>query len=143
MPDENKNEGDGEQEAPRRGAAKKAAAKKEEPRQPPISMVDASPDNPSGIEEVSEEHARQLGEFRGFGGPGASGATVAGAAVHVATQGGTKPLPVAPHEHPDPSVGAEPDDQPTSQAAALESGDAETHADNPHPVGINLLVPAV
>ncbi|HEV7424547.1 MAG TPA: hypothetical protein VGO21_05185 [Candidatus Paceibacterota bacterium] len=51
-------------------------------------------ENPSGIEAVSEEHAMHVGQLRGFGGPGAAGATVAGPVVHVATEGGTKPLPI-------------------------------------------------
>lgn len=66
----------------------------EKQKEAPITFGEPTEENPSGIESVSEEHALHLGELRGFGGPGAAGATVAGPAVHVATEGGTKPLPV-------------------------------------------------
>lgn len=67
-------------------------------KEPPITHGEVTEENPSGIEAVSDEHAMKLGQLRGFGGPGAAGATVAGPAVHVATEGGTKPLPIPESE---------------------------------------------
>lgn len=98
--------------------------KKAEDKEPPITQGEVTKETPHGIEAVSEEHAEFLGQLRGFGGPGAAGATVAGPAVHVATEGGTKPLPVKDlPEDVETSGGAEPsEDDPTSQAAALKSG---------------------
>lgn len=69
----------------------------EKKTEPPITQGEPTEDNPSGITAVSDEHAMRLGEARGDGGPGAAGATVAGPAVHVATEGGSKPLPVRRH----------------------------------------------
>src|SRR5437763_14707303 len=92
----------------------------------PITHGEVSTDNPSGIEKVSDEHAQHLGGLVGFGGPGAAGAVVSGAAVHVATEGGTKPLPVANlPEDVETSGGADASRQATSQAAALGSGAAK------------------
>src|SRR4051794_38763222 len=98
--------------------------KKGEGKEPPITHGEVTKENPHGIESVSEEHAQFLGSRVGFGGPGAAGATVAGPAVHVATEGGTKPLPVKDlPEDVETSGGAEPnEDDLTSQAAALKSG---------------------
>lgn len=98
--------------------------KKEGDKEPPITHGEVTKERPHGIESVSEEHAEFLGSRVGFGGPGAAGATVAGAAVHVATEGGTKPLPVRNlPEDVETSGGAEPsEDDLTSQAAALRSG---------------------
>jgi hypothetical protein len=110
-----------------RSTRKKAKEDKAEEKEQPITHSEVTRENPSGIEKVSEDHAAHLGTLRGFGGPGAAGATVAGPIVHVATSGGTKPLPdksFNEEEHEEPSGGAEPgDDQPTSQKAALESGE--------------------
>jgi hypothetical protein len=115
----------------------KKRAESNEP-EPPITYGEVTKDKPHGIEKVSDEHAEFLGQLRGFGGPGAAGATVAGPAVHVATEGGTKPLPVRDlPEGVETSGGAEPDieDQPTSQAGALESG-LEDNADNKHEASV-------
>jgi len=65
-----------------------------EEKQPAVTTCEVTEENPSGIEAVSEEHAERIGQLRGFGGPGADGCTVAGPVVHVATEGGTKPLPL-------------------------------------------------
>lgn len=99
---------------------KKAGDKQE----PPITFGEVTKENPHGIESVSEEHAQHLGTLVGHGGPGAAGATVAGPAVHVATEGGTKPLPVRDlPEDVETTGGAEPNkDDLTSQDAALKSG---------------------
>lgn len=102
--------------------------------EPPVTRTEVTKDNPSGIEAVSEEHAMHLGGLSGFGGPGAAGAVVAGPEIHVATEGGKKPLPVKNlPEGVTTSGGAEPKpkDQPTSQAAALGSG-IEDNDDNKH-----------
>jgi hypothetical protein len=98
--------------------------KEEDKKEPPITHGEVTKDRPHGIESVSEEHAIHIGGLRGFGGPGAAGATVAGPAVHVATEGGTKPLPVKDlPEDVETSGGAEPrKDDLTSQTAALKSG---------------------
>jgi hypothetical protein len=114
-----------------RTTRKKADNKKPEPA---ITYGEVTKDKPHGIEKVSDEHAEFIGGLRGFGGPGAAGATVAGPVHFVATEGGTKPLPVKDlPEDVKTSGGAEPDteDQPTSQPAALESG-IEDNADNKH-----------
>lgn len=79
---------------PRRRRQNGEDDKSSEQSEQPITHGEPTEDNPSGIVAVSEEHALHLGELRGHGGPGAAGATVAGPAVHVATEGGTKPLPV-------------------------------------------------
>jgi hypothetical protein len=113
--------------------SRSTSQKANEPEQP-VTRGEVTKENPHGIEKVSDEHARQLGEFRGFGGPGAAGATVAGAAVHVATEGGKKPLPVSSlPEGVKTSGGAIPKakDQPTSQVGAAESG-LEDNEDNKH-----------
>lgn len=95
-----------------------------------ITHGEVSADNPSGIEAVSEEHAQHLGTLVGYGGPGAAGATVAGPIVHVATEGGTKPLPVANlPEDVETSAGGDASDQETSQATALKSGDPKDTGD--------------
>lgn len=118
---------------------KKDEKANENENEQPITHGEVTRENPSGIEKVSEEHATHLGTLRGFAGPGAAGATVAGPVVHVATEGGTRPLPdrtFNEDEHEEPSGGAEPgDDQPTSQKAALESGEpskAEEEATGEH-----------
>lgn len=83
-----------------------------EEKQPAVTTTEITEENPSGIESVSDEHAEKIGQLRGFGGPGADGCTVAGPVVHVATEGGTKPLPlpasqqVEQHE-PEPEPAAE------------------------------------
>lgn len=99
--------------------------KEEEKKEPPITHGEVTKETPHGIESVSEEHAQHIGTLRGFGGPGADGATVAGAAVHVATEGGTIPLPVKDlPENVETSGGAKPSKKDlTSQEAALKSGD--------------------
>jgi hypothetical protein len=61
--------------------------------EPPVVMGEPTDENPSGIESVSEEHAKHIGGLRGYGGPGAAGATVGGPEAFVATEGGTIPLP--------------------------------------------------
>lgn len=62
-------------------------------KEPPVTMGKVTEENPSGIEKVSKETAIQFGELRDTGGPGAGGATVAGALGHHITEGGTKPIP--------------------------------------------------
>lgn len=112
----------------------RSTKKKGDGPEEPVTHGEVTKDNPSGIEAVSEDHARHLGGLQGFGGPGAAGAVVAGPEVHVATEGGTKPLPVKDlPEGVTTSGGAEPKvkDQPTSQAGALESG-IEDLDDNKH-----------
>lgn len=110
----------------------RSTKKKEEAKEPPITHGEVTKESPHGIESVSEEHAEFLGARVGFGGPGAAGATVAGPAVHVATEGGTKPLPVKDlPEDVETSGGAEPsEDDLTSQAAALKSGKESSDGDD-------------
>lgn len=111
-----------------RSTRKKAdKAEDNDKKEAPITHGEVSASNPSGIEAVSEEHAAHLGGLVGFGGPGAAGAVVAGPVVHVATEGGTKALPVkdAPEDAPTPSAGGDASDQETSQAAALKSGEPD------------------
>jgi hypothetical protein len=115
----------------KRKADKEGGDKKQEA---PITHGEVTAENPSGIEAVSEEHARHLGGLTGFGGPGAAGATVAGPVVHVATEGGTKPLPVANlPEDVETSGGGDASDQETSQAAALKSGEPENTGETQTP----------
>lgn len=76
-------------------------------KEPPITHGEVTEDNPSGIESVSEEHAMAVGQLRGYGGPGAAGATVAGPVVHVATEGGTKPLPIPESQKVEPEAEVE------------------------------------
>lgn len=98
---------------------------KEEKKEPPVKMGEVSHKNPSGIEEVSDEFAQHVGGLQGNGGPGAAGCVVAGPIVHVATKGGTKPLPVKDlPEDVKTSGGKQPSakQQPTSQVGALASG---------------------
>jgi hypothetical protein len=114
----------------------RSTKRKSEPDAPeaPVTRGEVTKENPHGIEKVSDAHAQFLGGLRGFGGPGAAGAVVAGPEVHVATEGGTKPLPVADMpEGVKTSGGALPDaeDQPTSQVGATASG-LEDNADNKH-----------
>lgn len=108
-------------------AQKKKSENEEQEKnpKPPIEHGEVSHKNPSGIISVTDEHAMHLGSLQGHGGPGAAGCVVAGPVVHVATEGGTKPLPVKNlPEGVETSGGVEPDtdDQPTSQAGALISG---------------------
>lgn len=112
----------------------RSTKKKADKPEPPVTLGEVTKENPSGIEAVSDKHAQHLGTLSGFGGPGAAGAVVAGPEIHVATEGGTKPLPVKDlPEGVTTSGGASPKakDQPTSQAAALESG-IEDNDDNEH-----------
>lgn len=108
----------------------------EEKKEPPITFGEVSKENPSGIEKVSDEYAQHLGGLQGFGGPGAAGAVVAGPAIHVATEGGTKPLPRKGHdEDVKTSAGKKPGKhQKTSQEAALKSGvdDSEEESNEEH-----------
>lgn len=107
---------------------------KEEP-QAPIEHGEVSAENPSGIEKVSDEHAMHLGTLQGNGGPGAAGCVVAGPVVHIATKGGTKPLPVRGGlpEGVKTSAGKKPGKhQKTSQEAALKSGEAEEEPSTDH-----------
>lgn len=114
--------------------------KKKEKEQPevekeeaPITRGKVSAENPSGIEAVSDKHAEHFGQRQDTGGPGAAGATVSGAIGHVATEGGTKPLPVPNMpEGVETEGGADASDQPTSQAAAQQASiDAEASEEKP------------
>lgn len=77
----------------RKAEGEEGAEGAEETKEAPVTREAPTEENPSGITAVSEETARAAGQLRGFGGPGAAGATVAGPIVHAATEGGTKPLP--------------------------------------------------
>lgn len=93
---------------PRKSKAdKEREAAADKGKEPPITMGEPTEDNPSGIEAVSEDAAKKFGQSRDTGGPGAAGATVGGPIAHVATDGGTKPLPVD-----DPPAGGGEDEKP-------------------------------
>jgi hypothetical protein len=99
----------------------------EQPKGPPIKTTDVTKENPTGIEEVRPDVAKHFGTLRGAtGGPGAAGAVVGGPIHYVATQGGTKPLPVDGEASEE--GGAEATDQPTSQQSALKA-----HAESEDP----------
>jgi hypothetical protein len=99
---------------------------------PPITYGEVTKENPSGIESVSDTHAQHLGTLVGNGGPGAAGATVAGPVIHVATEGGTVPLPVKDHPEDVETSASADHNNDTSQAAALESGAAPEQMPTEH-----------
>lgn len=101
-------------------------------KEPPITHGEVTEDNPSGIEAVSEEHAMHVGQLRGFGGAGADGATVAGPVVHVATEGGTKPLPIPESEKIEEKSDEQTEEEKAAEEAAKEEAAKAAENDQQH-----------